>query len=175
VSGLALLVAGASLVWALVLRRRLRRAADVEHELRGALTAVGLAAQRSRDAGLTAAYEGQLARVRSAAGGGGERCELAGLLPALTVPAGTAVVLGNLVANAAEHGEGPLTVRIELVNRQPDRSLNGYGGYGLPSGSMKRGRGLRIAARAARTAGGRLDVRDDGGRFAAAVELPVER
>jgi hypothetical protein len=40
---------------------------------------------------------------------------------------------------------------------------------------MKRGRGLRIAARAARAAGGRLEVREDGGRFAAVLELPVER
>ena len=171
-----LLSAGALLVWAIVLRRRLCRAADVEHELRGALTAVGLAVQRSRDGGLTAAYEGQLARVRSALGDGdAERCSAAGMLVGLTLPAGGAVVLGNLVANAAEHGDGPLAVRIELVNGCTARSLKGYGRYGALNPSLSRGRGLGIAARAARAAGGRLEVRDDGGRFAAVLELPVER
>ncbi|MFL5782167.1 MAG: hypothetical protein ACJ760_12715 [Thermoleophilaceae bacterium] len=172
---LAWLAAAACLAWALVLRRRLHRAADVEHELRGAFTAVGLAAQRSRDAGLTAAYEGQLARVRSAlADGGAERCPAAALLTGLTVPAGAAVVLGNLVANALEHGHGPLAVRIELVNGRSPRPSKGSPAHSRVNPSAKRGRGLRIAARAARVAGGRLEVRDDGGRFAAVAELPVE-
>jgi hypothetical protein len=130
---------------------------------------VGLAVQRSRDARLTAAYEGQLARVRSAAGSA-ERCPLEASLAGLTVPAGGAVVLGNLVANALEHGDGPVSVRIELVNPRP-----GGAGKAAPRAGGRRGRGLRIAARAARAAGGRLEVREDGARFAAAVELPVER
>jgi hypothetical protein len=163
VTSVVLLAAAACLAWALLLRRRLVRVADAEHEVRGALTALGLAVQRQGDAGLTAAYEGQLARVRAALGAGSaERCSLDGLLAGATVPAGGAVVLGNLVANAVEHGEGPVAVRIEVANSHGERRRG-------------RGRGLRIAERAARAAGGRLDVRDDGGRFAAVVELPVER
>ena len=160
-----LLSAGALLVWAIVLRRRLHRAADVEHELRGAFTAVGLAAQRSDDAGLTAAYEGQLARVRAALGIA-ERCSLDRFLAGATMPAGGAVVVGNLVSNALDHGEGPVIVRIEVANAVRHSPLEP---------SLNRGRGLRIAARAALAAGGRLEVRDDGGRFAAVAELPVER
>src|SRR4051794_32417679 len=170
---LAWLAAAACLAWALVLRRRLRRAADVEHELRGAFTAVGLAAQRSRDAGLTMAYEGQLARVRSALGdGGAERCPAAALLTSLMVPADAAVVLGTLVANALEHGDGPLAVRIELVNGRPPRSSKASPAHSRANPSARRGRGLRIAARAARAAGGRLEVRDDGGGLPAGAPRP---
>ena len=147
-------VATLAVTWALVLWHRLEHVADAEHEARGALTVVGLAVARHGDAELTAAYESQLARVRG-------------------VP--DAVVLGNLVANAAEHGEGPVAVRVEVVNRVAERSLATYGRHSHHKSPLMRGRGLRIAARAARAAGGRLDVREDGGRFAAAVELPVER
>jgi signal transduction histidine kinase len=130
---------------------------------------------RSRDAGLTAAYEAQLVRVRSALGDpSAERCPLDRLLAGATVPAGAAVAIGNLVSNALEHGDGPLAIRIELVNGRPARSLKGSPAHGRVDSSLKRGRGLRIAARAARAAGGRLEVRDDGGRFAAVAELPVE-
>jgi signal transduction histidine kinase len=193
-------VAVGTVVFAFVLRRRLARAADVEHELRGALTALGLAVQRRGDAGLTAAYEGQLARVRGALGEarpsrcslerllrcsigaaapspphGGNEDEL-GWVGGATVAAGPgAVVLGNLIANAAEHGDGSAVVRIEIVNRHRERSVVTYGRYGDDKCPLARGRGLRIAARAARAAGGRLEVRDDGVCFAAAVELPVER
>ena len=171
-------------------RRRLARVADVEHEVRGALTAVALAAHRHRDAGLEAA----VARGRAALGGRGGtttclerlvRSSVRALAPAndrnhgdlrrlrgLRVAEGAgAVVLGNLVANAAEHGSGGLVVRIEVANR---RSLNGFPAYGRQNRSAKRGRGLRIAARAARAAGGRLDVGSHADRFAAAVELPLE-
>jgi signal transduction histidine kinase len=68
-----------------------------------------------------------------------------------------AQALGNLVANAAEHGEGPVelraerrggAVRVEVRNR------------------VSRGRGLSIASDAARDAGGSLHV--------AALELPAD-
>jgi hypothetical protein len=161
----------ACLGWALLLRRRLARAADVEHELRGALTALGLAVQRQRDAGLTAAYDGQLARVRSALGEPqADRCSVERLLRSTVACGPASVVLGNLMANAAEHGAGPAAVRIEVVNRRVQPLVS----YGTPNAAQDRGRGLRIAARAARAAGGRLEVRDEGGRFAAVVELPVE-
>jgi signal transduction histidine kinase len=149
-----LLLAAACLGWAVVLRRRLARADDVVHELRGALTVVGLAVQRQGDAALTAAYEGQLARVRAAIDPrASERCSLErllrcsvgavasssphcrndgdlGLLGGATVAAGpAAVVLGNLAANAAEHGSGPVAVRIEVVNRVVERSVETYPAY----------------------------------------------
>ena len=197
---IALVLAIVVLAWAFVLRCRLCRLADAEHEARGALTALGLAVQRHGDAGLTAVYEGQLARVRAALGEpGAARCSLEHIVRtsfapltqssphcrndgAIGVP-GTArvaagpaaVVLGNLVANAAEHGSGPAVVRIEVVNPVPDRSLASYPRCSTDKSPVKRGRGLRIAARAARAAGGGLEVREDGGRFAAVVELPVER
>lgn len=175
-------------------------AADVEHEVRGAFTVLGLAVQRHGDAELIAAYEGQLARVRAALGEGSAsrcslqrllRCSFAALVPSsphgrndghigrvggATVASGpAALVLGNLVSNAVEHGSGALAVRIELVNPVPARSLVTYRGYSSDKRPLDRGRGLRIAARAARAAGGRLEVRDDGGLFAAAVELPLGR
>jgi signal transduction histidine kinase len=194
----AVLAASGCLAWAVLLHRRLARATDAAHELRGALTVVGLAVQRSGDTGLTAAYEGQLARVRAAVGDhSAQRCSLErllrcsigaaasssshgdddvalgvfGVLGRATVAAGpAATVLGNLAANAVEHGDGPLAVRIEVVNGRREQ-----GGSRRHHPSIDRGRGLRIAARAARAAGGRLDVRRDGGSFAAVVELPVER
>ena len=160
--------------WAVVLWRRLARASDAVHELRGALNVLGLAVWRARDPALTAAYEGQLARVRSVLGEpDAARCSVGG---GATLPAGpAAVVLGNLVANAAEHGDGPATVRIEVVNRRPVPSVVPLVRHRVQKAPLERGRGLRIARRAARAAGGRLDVRDEGGRFAAVVELPVER
>jgi signal transduction histidine kinase len=67
-----------------------------------------------------------------------------------------AQALGNLLANAVEHGAGPIRVsawrsgervRLEVVNR------------------ADRGRGLRIASRAVEQSGGTLAV--------AAIELPL--
>jgi signal transduction histidine kinase len=83
-----------------------------------------------------------------------------------------AQALGNLVANAHEHGDGEVelrglvsegALRVEVRNR-PGASR------GLRAG---RGRGLRIAGRAARAAGGRLELSEDGGQVVAALELPL--
>jgi hypothetical protein len=164
-AALATLVLG----WAVLLQRRLAHAAEREHELRGALNVLGLAVHRCGDRALTAAYEGQLRRVRWVLGETVPR-------DGIGLGSGAAdVVLGNLVANAAEHGDGPATVRIEVVNRRPARSVALFVRHRGQKAPLERGRGLRIARRAARAAGGRLDVRDEGGRFAAVVELPVER
>jgi signal transduction histidine kinase len=84
-----------------------------------------------------------------------------------------AQALGNLLANADEHGEGPVelrgrrvpgAVRIEVRNRTSGRRSPGKG----------RGRGLRIARAAAASSGGRLEFRPKGDRVVAALELPVE-
>jgi signal transduction histidine kinase len=85
-----------------------------------------------------------------------------------------AQALGNLVANAAEHGSGPVElrsrptaggVRVEVRNGRPKRSS--------PRG--ERGRGLGIAARAAESAGGRLELVREPDEVVAALELPVEK
>jgi signal transduction histidine kinase len=191
----------------LAMRLRLERAADAEHELRGALTAFGLALEQlARTASgrrVGAALESELARARSAleelsatapnpataplerlvrsAASAWEpaarhrriQVDWPAGAPLVARPAGSvAQVLGNLVSNAVEHGGGdvrvralrsPGAVRVEVSNE-------------LPAGSAGRtgGRGLRIAGRAARSAGGDLSVRTAGGRVVAALELPVE-
>jgi signal transduction histidine kinase len=151
-------------VW--TLRRRMARLADAEHELRGAATAIGLAPELSPLVRLeldrmTAALA-DLARAR-------------GVRPAdpADLEAGRlAQVLANVIANAAEHGVGPVEVRadegggvarLELVNvNRPDRGRRGGG----------RGRGLVIAKRAADELGGRVTVEREGGLTRTIVELP---
>jgi signal transduction histidine kinase len=85
-----------------------------------------------------------------------------------------AQALGNLLANAAEHGEGALElrgrtvnggVRLEVRNGRPRRTVR------PPAG--ERGRGLGIAERAAAAAGGRLELTTEGDEVVAALELPV--
>ena len=90
-----------------------------------------------------------------------------------------AQALGNLRANAVEHGAGPIRVearrtragvRLEVVN-----GLRGAaGGVGQPrAAASRRGRGLRIASRAVEESGGRLSFMRSEGRAAAAIDLPL--
>jgi signal transduction histidine kinase len=81
-------------------------------------------------------------------------------------------VLGNLMANAAEHGAGeirvngrttPGAVRIEI--RNPNRAET-------PKTKPGRGRGLGIAERAARELGGRVLVEVGERETVAVLELP---
>lgn len=86
---------------------------------------------------------------------------------------------GNLLANAAEHGSGPIeihavrkdprAVRVEVRDRGPAASAGR--GSGMARGD--RGRGLGIAERAIREAGGSFAL--DRGRTAtvATVDLPL--
>lgn len=69
--------------------------------------------------------------------------------------------LGNVVANAAEHGDGDIQVTGE---RQADR---------IRVQIRNRGRGLRIAAAAAEELGGRLSFEIDGEDAVATLELPA--
>jgi len=147
------LVAAGLAAYAASARARVARVADAEHELRGALTAFGLGVEQyARTAGgrrLALALESELSRARTALESSGR----------------IAQVLGNLLSNAVEHGEGP--VRVEVTNAPgPVRA-----GPREPG----RGRGLRIAEHAARAVGGQLTVTSRDGRFSAALELPVER
>lgn len=89
-----------------------------------------------------------------------------------------AQAFGNVLANAAEHGSGPIevravrrgarTVRVEVRDGGPAASPGRRG-----VGAADRGRGLRIAAGAIREAGGRFEL-DSGRRgTVATIELPV--
>jgi signal transduction histidine kinase len=89
-----------------------------------------------------------------------------------------AQVLGNVIANAAEHGAGEVRVRgrrgangvrVEVSNPHPERP-----GAGGPPAAGERGRGLDIAARAARDLGGRLLVESDEQATLAVLELPEQ-
>lgn len=93
-----------------------------------------------------------------------------------------AQALGNLVANSAEHGAGDLrvrasrvggAVRLELRNRNRDAAA--AGGPGSAGGTSDRGRGIPIAARAARELGGRLLVRVGERETVAVLEIPEDR
>ena len=146
------------------------RLADAEHELRGAATAIALLADRTPQLRL------ELDRLRA---GLADLAEARGARVTATAPdleAGRlAQVLGNLAANAAEHGLGPVAVRARR-----ERSVvwlevaNGDGAAAYPRVRPGRGRGLRIARRAARKLGGRLIVEREGGVTRAVVELPAE-
>ena len=184
------------------LGRRLDAAGDAEHELRGAMTAFALALDRlgrdpvGRRLGMVLRSELERARAAlddlAAARHGHEPAERSegvafdrlarSSAAAWRVPldwhAGPvhvrgdrgrlAQALGNLLSNAVEHGTGPIRVearrvggrvRLEVVNGlrpEPDR-----------------GRGLRIAARAAEGAGGSLSFARADGRASAALELPL--
>lgn len=182
-----------------VLRRRMELVARAEHELRGPVTVLGLAAERlgPREAGglelelermrmgladLAAARRGRRATarptplqaeeaVRGALAGwrhalaergrpASVRWE-AGPTPIRADPGRLAQALGNLVANAAEHGDGPVELR--------GRRTRG----GVRVEVRSRGRGLRIATAAARDSGGevRFERAEDGAT--AALELPL--
>lgn len=202
------LVALAALLRVRVLSRRLELVADAEHELRGPLAALTLAAGRSRPIE-PAVVEAQLMRARlaladltearrgrrsAAAAGSHELRPLAERTAAGWRAAGGDVVvdwragsasveadpgrvsqaLGNLLANALEHGRGRVSlrglrtgrkVRIEVADSGP-----GFAGAARPG----RGRGLGLAAQAVEEAGGRLRVvSSEGDGAVVAVELPL--
>jgi signal transduction histidine kinase len=91
--------------------------------------------------------------------------------------------LGNLLSNALEHGAGQVEVRGRRVGRTVRLEVADAGGLGRPSRrrlprpialTRHHGRGLTIAARAAREAGGTLELSNDGHGTVAAIELPAE-
>ena len=153
-----------ALAAAWTLRRRMERVADAEHELRGAATAIRLVAERSALMRLELdRIEAALADLAAARG--------ACAPPPSDLEAGRlAQVLANVIANAAEHGVGPVevrAVRLELRNR--DRANSGGRARG-------RGRGLVIARRAAGELGGSVRVESEDGITRTVVELPgIER
>jgi two-component system, OmpR family, sensor histidine kinase MtrB len=89
-----------------------------------------------------------------------------------------ASAFGNLLANAAEHGSGPIeiravrksprAVRVEVRDDGPVSAVRGR-----RRRRRDRGHGLRIAERVVRQAGGRLDLQRRAAGTVAVVELPV--
>jgi signal transduction histidine kinase len=212
------------------LRRRLELVARAEHELRGPLTAFGLAldAARGTPAGrrLRVVLDAELARARtgladlaaarvgaraepvielvrvdrllrsSAAtwGGAGRRRVRvrsdAGLATVRGDRGRIAQALGNVIANAVEHGGGDVTavatrsadrVRIEVTNAMaPPRAAGGRGGLrvvggaGADGAAGERGRGLEIAADAAADLGGSLSSAIGPRRARTVIDLPIE-
>jgi signal transduction histidine kinase len=206
------LLAGARVI---VLGRRLELVAMAEHELRGPLGALGLAAEACahRPSRRTAAaLDAQLDRARlgladlAAARTGRRAPPSAAPLEARMVAAratagwratgarvrfdwhaGRAIVradaarlsqaLGNLLANAIEHGGGEVElrgvrsgdrVRIELTDTGP-----GFQATPRRDRASGRGRGLAIATRAVEEAGGTLQIASGEGGSTVAVELPL--
>jgi len=175
------LAAGGWLVAAVALlrlRHVLRVLADAEHELRGAITVIGLALERTPRTRYADLLRLQLDRMGAAladlgaAAGGFERTARRPELRAGRL----AQLLANLVANAAEHGAGPADVvstrlpsgvRVEIRNRNRAQDRQRRGAV------RARGRGLAIAARAARDIGGSLSVTSVNGQTIASVELPA--
>lgn len=184
-----------ALALAAVMRHRLELVARAEHELRGPITVIGLAAERLRGreaaaldlelhrlrsglADLAAARRGRRAcprlgpvRLETAARGAvalGSRGRgasvdwRAGPTPIRADPGRLAQALGNLVANAAEHGEGP----VELRGRRTPAGVR------VEVRNRKR-RGLSIAAEAARDSGGELRFEEGDDAARAVLELPV--
>jgi signal transduction histidine kinase len=145
-----------------VLRRRMARVADAEHELRGAATAIGLAPN------VTPLVRLELDRMTVALA---DLADARGARPAAPadLEAGRlAQVLANVIANAAEHGEGPVEVRgIRLELRNRDRADDQARRRG-------RGRGVAIAKRAARELGGSVSVESKNGVTRTVVELPTD-
>jgi signal transduction histidine kinase len=175
--------------------------ARAEHELRGAATALALVCEAlRRDPAARhhgAAIEAQLDRLRAgladleaartgkAAAPVPESVELSSLTRAAVefawvggpVPARLdrrrfAQALGNMLANAAEHGRGD----VRVIGRARDGGvsvdvINAVDNPGATPG-RGRGRGLLIAARAAEEVGGRLSFEILGGSAVATLHLP---
>jgi signal transduction histidine kinase len=188
----------------------LERVARAEHELRGAATALALLCEAlRRDPAVRhhgAAIDAQLDRLRAglrdleaartgtSASPVPEPVELSSLTRAAVefawvggpVPARLdrgrfAQALGNMLANAAEHGAGDLRVigrandgRVTL--EVSNRVRRGSGVERRETGERRdtgmRGRGLTIASRAAEELGGRLSFEIVGDSAVATLELP---
>ena len=120
--------------------------------------------------------------ARSAVAGWALLLRREGRTPRMTWDAGAAPVdmprgraaqaLGNLLANAAEHGSG----EVELHARPSERGVRvEVRSAGRPAGGPRapgRGRGLSIARDAVEDAGGRLELAAEGDETVVALDLP---
>ena len=114
---------------------------------------------------------------RPVAGGQGRRVSLrweAGTAAVRADRRRLAQVLGNLLANAVEHGTGVVRLRGRRRGSKVVIEVLDDGPRAVPvAANPDRGRGLDIAARAAEEAGGRVTVTRTAEGTTAAVELPV--
>jgi signal transduction histidine kinase len=95
----------------------------------------------------------------------------AGRVPVVADRGRLARVLGNLVANAAEHGDGAVELRGSRVEGGVRVEVRNAAAAARPKPGG--GRGLAIARDAARDLGGRLSVESVDGVVTAALELPA--
>jgi len=85
-----------------------------------------------------------------------------------------AQALGNLIANAVEHGSGAVQLRGRRAGRSVRVEVSDAGAPDDPSGpGAERGRGLAIAREAVEEAGGTLVLERGRRGTTAAIELPV--
>jgi signal transduction histidine kinase len=179
VTAAVLLIAVAAVARVAVLERRLLLVARADHELRGPLTTLLMAVERR------APYETELARVRlgladlaearrgrraaphpepvpvaaltrRAAAGRATVDWSAGDIVVRADPRRLSQALGNLLANAAQHGAGDVVVRGRRAGRRV-RIEVADAGPGISS-RRRGGHGLAIADAAAADSGGRLDA-----------------
>jgi signal transduction histidine kinase len=86
--------------------------------------------------------------------------------------------LGNVLANAVEHGSGPIEIHAVREGSRAVRVEVRDGGPAARSGrrrggAIDRGHGLGIARRAIREAGGTFELERDQDGTVAAIELPL--
>lgn len=122
------------------------------------------------------------AMARSAVAGWAPLFRRLGRSPRVTWEAGPSPVdmprgraaqaLGNLLANAAEHGSGGVEVRGEPSARGVRVEVRSGGRPQTGASGPDRGRGLRIAREAAEGAGGSLEMKADGDGTVVAIDLP---
>lgn len=171
---------------------RSEQIARAEHELRGAATALalvcealrrdpavrhhgaavaaqldrlraGLADLESARTGKRVAPEPELVELSSLTRAAVEFAWVGGQVPARLDRRRFAQALGNLLANAAEHGVGD----VRVVGRANDGRVKVE-----VSNRVERGRGLLIASRAAEELGGHLSFEIVGDSAVATLELP---
>jgi signal transduction histidine kinase len=181
---------------------RLCLIAEAEHELRGPLQAIALAAEADARCGTRTDLDPEIERARIAladlaaarsgrradagaeavrldrlvwraatasdlaarrAGGGVHLDWSAGPVTIRANRGRLAQALGNLLANAVEHGGG----HVRVTGRRTKRGIR------VEVRDSGRGHGLTIAAKAVRDAGGRLTAAKAGSGTAVAIELPI--
>jgi signal transduction histidine kinase len=92
-------------------------------------------------------------------------------------PVRVAQALDNLIANALEHGGGPITIEGTRRGRRLELAVRDHGSRHTPRvrehRDPRRGHGLRVTRSLARGNGGRLRLRGRGHGTVAALDLPL--